>query len=196
MVWDRAEPTNTTKIRNLGTVIRPNWGAIEEGSSSFQPDALILTDRTPLLVGSDPSPAEEGGTSRGDGFTLYSKQDEEGDLGLFGIDPSGIITQFTSKEKTLGQTGYALIPPGFILQWGRDTLAGSTQSKLVTFPKEFSSTAWVVTTNPYQNPVSGANNPREWGAEQITEKDFRARLFNGITHTSGVNFGWIAIGPL
>lgn len=201
MVWDQTQPTNTTKIRNLGIVIRPNWQAIESPSESgasfsLQPDSWILTDRTPLAFADNPSAATDGpSTSRGNGYTLFCKQDAAGNQELFGIDPSSVLSQFTSTDRTLAQTGYALLAPGFLLQWGRGIMAGGTSTLTVTFPKAFSATAWTVTSTPYNNPITGST-PREWGVNAITDVDFVANAFNGLVPGGGVNFGWMAIGPV
>ena len=66
MTWDPSQPTDTTKIRNLGIVIRPNWQAIEAADSSFKPVALNLDNRTPLGVANDP-------TAIADAYLLYCK---------------------------------------------------------------------------------------------------------------------------
>lgn len=188
MVWDITQPTDTTKIRNLGIVIRPNWQAIQEADATFKPYAMNFDNRTPLAVPNDP-------TAIADSYILYCKEDTAGNPELFGIDPSSVISQFTSTDRTLAQTGYALLAPGFLLQWGRGFMAGGTASLTVTFPKAFSATAWTVTSTPYNNPITGSS-PREWGVQNISDVDFQAVAFNGVVPGGGVNFGWMAIGPV
>ena len=77
MAFDKTQPTDTTKIRNLGVVIRPNWVAIEEADSTFRPYALNLQNRTPLGVSNDPA-------SIADTYILYEKDDGSGNPELFG----------------------------------------------------------------------------------------------------------------
>ncbi len=192
MAWDKAEPQDPTKIRTLGTVITPNWAAIEQAEVSFQPDGLILTDRNPLGVANDaPAAVAATATSRGNGFTLYSKQDGDGKAQLYGIDLDGIISQFTDSRKDLSQTGHAVIPPGILLQWGRDTTAAGL--KTVTFPKVFSATPWVVFATPYANYITGST-PNPFGAQNITATTAQ---FGGLNagNVAGKQFGWIAVGP-
>ena len=80
MAWDLTQPTNTTKIRNLGTVIRPNWVAIAEADSSFLPYAINLVDRTNAAI-SPEDPATIAKSS-----IAYSKQDSNGDTQAYCIN--------------------------------------------------------------------------------------------------------------
>lgn len=188
MAWDKAEPQDTTKIRNLGTVIRPNWVAIEDAETGFKPAAINFNDRTVAGYSNDP-------TAIADAYITYCKTDGAGNSELFGIDENSVVSQFTSTDRTLSQTGYSLLPPGMLLQWGRGTMAGGTATLAVTFPKAFSSTAWVVTSTPYAITITGSS-PREWGVNSITSTGFTANSFNGVVPGGGVPFGWMAIGPL
>lgn len=88
MAWDRTQPTDTTKLRNLGTVIRPNWEAIELAESTFQPQALNFTDRTVAGVAVNP-------TAIADTYISYCKTDSAGNSELFGIDDSSNIIQYS-----------------------------------------------------------------------------------------------------
>lgn len=190
MVWDKTEPTNSTKLRNLGIVIRPNWLAIEEADSSFQPDGLIMTDRTPLGVANDPTAAVSGGTSRGNGYTLFCKQDASGDQQLYGIDPSSNIIQFTSGAPTLAATGRVFLPGGILMQWNTGP---ASSGGTVTFPVAFSATPYYV--NFTVTGSSGTNRifTRLSGAPSSTA--FSPIILNnsgsGITET----IYYIAIGP-
>lgn len=186
MAWNRDEPQDTTKIRDLGTVLRPNFQAIDSADSTFKPIATNFSDRDtdPLSGSSDPTPIA-------DTYITYCKQDTNGNPELFGIDPAGVISQFTQTARTLAQTGFAVIAPGIKIQWGRDTLAGAGTT--VTFPEAFSATAWVVLVTPYANTVTGST-PKPFGATLITDVDFLATALNG----AGANFafGWFALGPV
>lgn len=190
MVWDKTEPTNSTKLRNLGIVIRPNWLAIEEADSSFQPDAMILTDRTPLGVSNDPTAAVSGGTSRGNGYTLYCKQDSSGDQQLYGIDPSSNIIQFTSGAPTLAATGRVFLPGGILMQWNTGP---ASSGGTVTFPVAFSSTPYYV--NFTVTGSSGTNRIFTRLSGAPTSTSFSPIILNnsggGLTET----IYYIAIGP-
>jgi len=88
MAFDRTLPANTTKLRNLGIVIRPNWEAIELADSSFQPQAINFADRTVAAVPSNP-------VAIADTYITYSKTDGAGNPEYFGIDDSSNVIQFT-----------------------------------------------------------------------------------------------------
>ena len=88
MAYDPTQPTDSTKIRNLGTVIRPNWQAIEDADSSFKPVGINLDNRTPLVVPNDPVAISET-------VIPYCKDDVAGDPQLFVIDQSSNVTQLT-----------------------------------------------------------------------------------------------------
>ena len=90
MAFDKTQPTNQTKLRNVGTVIRPNWVAIEEADESFKPYAINFTNRNPLAASNDPSAID-------DSYILYSKQSEEGEPELYGIDQEGNVVQITDQ---------------------------------------------------------------------------------------------------
>ena len=112
MAFDVTEPTDNTKIRDLGVVIRPNWVAINTADSSFQPQALNLTDRDSVAppIASDP-------TALAAGYTLFCKQDSGGDPQLFGIDTNSNILQFTGIAPLLASDGYVFLPGNLLLQW-------------------------------------------------------------------------------
>ena len=95
MSYDKTQPTDTTKIRNLGTVIRPNWVAIEEGDSSFKPYALNLQDRTPLAESNDP-------TNISGSSIVYVKQDGAGNPELYAEDEDANIIQLTEAGRLGG----------------------------------------------------------------------------------------------
>jgi len=92
MAYDSTQPTDTTKIRNLGVVIRPNWVAIETGDATFQPQALNLISRPSVPVATDP-------TVIADTYTMYCKEDANGNVLPYGIGPTpgglapGVISQ-------------------------------------------------------------------------------------------------------
>lgn len=111
MAWDITQPTDTTKIRNLGVVIRPNWVAIQQADSTFKPWALNFTNRTVAGIAVDP-------TAIASAYILYSKTDTAGNTELFGINPLSNVIQMTKGAPVVAQTGRTFLPGGLILAWG------------------------------------------------------------------------------
>jgi hypothetical protein len=97
VAFDKTQPTDTTKIRNLGVVIRPNWVAIEQGDDTFRPLAENLQNRTPSALPPDP-------TLLADTSKLYCKEDGSGVAELFNMDATGQIIQLTEDGNMGGQT--------------------------------------------------------------------------------------------
>ena len=91
MTFDPSQPTNTTKIRLLGQVIRPNWLAIEQATSSFRPYAINLRDRTVAPPGI-PDPTA---ISSPDAIILFCKQDATPTQEFYLRYPNGNITKLT-----------------------------------------------------------------------------------------------------
>ena len=127
MAWDPTEPTDTTKLRDLGIVIRPNWVAIQDADSTFKPHAINFTDRTVAALPVDP-------TAIPDAYITYCKTDAAGNSELFGINENSGIIQFTRGVPTLTATGTTFLPGGLILKWGGGALSGSSQAFPVAFP--------------------------------------------------------------
>lgn len=122
MSWDKTQPTDTTKLRNLGVVIRPNWEAIETADSTFIPEALNLADRTAAGLANDP-------TAIADTVILYSKQDASGDPQAYVIDPSSVITKLTGGSLTAAASGKLVLPNGLTFIWGSGTATGTFVTK-------------------------------------------------------------------
>lgn len=124
MVFDKSKPTNSSKIRNLGEEIRPNWAAIEAAADTFKPEGLNLdknaVDRTAIA----------------DAIVMYNKNNQ-----LYAIDPSSVVTQLTGGY-TKAATGYTYIPGGIIIQWG--PFAGSNVGIVNTFALTFPNNCWSV----------------------------------------------------
>ena len=68
MTFDPALPADTTKIRDLSTVITPNWQAIEGADPSFKPIAINFDNRDPLASNTEP-------TAIADEYIMYCKED-------------------------------------------------------------------------------------------------------------------------
>lgn len=99
MAFNKAEPQDTTKIRNLGTVIRPNWVAIEEADSSFLPWAINLGNRNVYAPSNDP-------TSIADTSIIYCKSDGSNPEAHI-IDTSSQVIQIT-QDGSLGSSSTAI----------------------------------------------------------------------------------------
>ncbi len=111
MAFDPALPANSTKLRLAPGVIQDNWAAIEEGQSSFKPEAINLNNRTPLGgVPNDP-------TAIADTYITYCKDDTDGNPELFGINESSQISQLTKGVPTVSASGNTFLPGGLILSW-------------------------------------------------------------------------------
>lgn len=125
MVWDPTQPTNNTKIRNLGTVITPNWTAIETASSTFIPEAINLLDRAALVPINPPTIATA--------CILFCKPDPTPFPELFVKDPAGNIIQLT-EAGNLGSSQTNIIAKNisysgtspFAIRWGRYKWGGVT----------------------------------------------------------------------
>jgi hypothetical protein len=132
MAFNETLPTNTTKIRDLGTEIRPNWVAIQTALSSFAPWAVNLVNRTtevpgqvdPILITGPPS-----------AYIMYSKQDGAGNAELYSQTPAGNTIQMTKGDATIAATGSTFLAGGLLMKWGTITLTTPTVN-LVNFIAE------------------------------------------------------------
>lgn len=160
MAWDNTQPTNTTKIRNLGVVIRPNWVAIEQADSTFKPWAINFTDRTAAGIAVNP-------TALAAAYLMYCKQDAAGNPELFGISSANNIIQFTRGAPTIATTGSVFLPGGLFLKWGQFTFTGTSTTQ--NFVTAFPTSALCVVATPF-NATAGAANWRvsTWNATGFT----------------------------
>jgi hypothetical protein len=138
MPFNKANPSDTSKIRNLGINIRPNWKAIEEGS---QDDAnpnklkywavnLFSRDDIPDAPGADAPQVD-------DGLAVFAKTDTDTDLPeMFIRHEDSSITQMTKGPANIAPSGYAdngetFLPGGLILKYA--LLPVQASNALVTF---------------------------------------------------------------
>ena len=149
MAFDKTQPTDSTKIRNLGTVVRPNWVAIEDADSSFKPVGLNLDNRTALAVANDP-------TAIADASILYCKDDVAGDTQVFAINENSTITQLSGTLFSAATNGQLTIAGGLLIKWGQTT--GSSGAK--TFPVAFP-------TNCYNVQVTVEDNNARYGSIKL-----------------------------
>jgi len=185
MTWSKIQPTDTTKIRKLGEVIRPNWEAIEDGDASFKPKALNLNNRTVSGPSNDPSAITNT-------FILYCKEDGSGNPELFGINENMVVTQFTKGTPTLANNGSTFLPGGAIMKWGRFSIpAGSVIVTGITFESAFSSTPFSLVVS--QTKEGGAISNRDVKVYDLTSTDFTAQM-SAVNSTNATEFHYIAIG--
>ena len=171
-------PTNTVKIRDLGTTIRPNFEAIQTGDSSFQPQSINFTDRTAAEVAVDPTAIE-------DAYVMYCKTDAAGNSELFGINETSGIIQFTRGVPTIGTSGSIFLPGGVILKWGQFTMSG-TVATITYVGGAYPTNTLMVSVCPMN--TAGANSTYRVGS-------WTATTFNIHTaSTTSAQFTYIAIG--
>lgn len=182
MTFDPTQPTDTTKLRNIGTVIRPNWSAINTGDASFLPQAINLVNRTSVPVASDP-------TAIANTYILYCKANGAGHVVLYGIDPNSVITQIGNYvAPSSAQSGYSWLAGGMLIQWGQSAVASGTNT--ISFPIAFSGTAYSVTITPFRSNSNVDQVYLSPGTISSTQFGCRNTSSAGITSIS-----WIAIGP-
>ena len=181
MAFDKTQPTNTCKIRNLGDVIRPNWVAIEEGLSSFRVASLNVANRT--VLGIPGNPAAIASTD-----ILFSKSDASGNTQLYVIDPASRVTQITvSASPTSNTNGFTWLPGGMLMQWGHTGGIASNADAVVGFVTPFSAVV-------YNVQITGRHNGGEvvsGNVHTLTANNFTLRN----TSISNRDFYWVAIGP-
>ena len=127
MAWDKTKPANSSKLRNLGEEIRPNWEAIESAEATFKPVGLNLDNRTALVIANDP-------TAIADSVILYSKEDGAGDPQGYAIDPDDSISHLTGIKAWVrfnGNPAVATINDSFFV-------SGVTKDSSTTFTITFS----------------------------------------------------------
>ena len=180
MAFDNSQPEDTTKIRNLGTVIRPNWVAIEDGGSTFQPKAINFTNRTVSGPSNDP-------TAIANTFIVFCKEDASGNPELYGINESSDVIQFTSGTPTLAQPeSNIFLVGGMILKLGLSSFAGASTTKVVTYATPFPNNSFGVSMTLIGDAIGCANED----TSEVTH--FTATRANGAV--DGLSFHWIAWG--
>ena len=119
MAFDPTQPTDTTKLRLIGDVIRPNWVAIQDGESTFKPTAINLDNRTVSV------PAQVDPVAIADAYLLYCKEDVGGNPELYGINEASQVSQLTSGIPTITNQGNTFLPGGLTLAWGSGVYANN-----------------------------------------------------------------------
>jgi hypothetical protein len=144
MAWDKTLPADTSKIRNLGIEIRPNWTAIEAGDATLKLKAVNLNNRTVSGPSNDP-------TAIANAYLLYSKEDASGNPQLYGIGPASNITQFSFATPTFASTGSTTLPGGMIMKWGSFTVQPYGTTTILVYPVAFPTATMQVFITPSQN---------------------------------------------
>lgn len=186
MAYDSTQPTNTTKLRNVGVVIRPNWIAIEDGDPTFKPKAINLNNRTPLGVPNDPGAVANS-------YILYSKQDPAGNVQLYGIDPASRVTQMSlAVSPSSAANGYTWLAGGMLMQWGYVAALAGGGSTNVNF-------AALGIQNFTGAPFSIQTQVRHNGYDDNAVGCVTAGATTGFTlknsSSHARDFYWLAIGP-
>lgn len=185
MAFDRTQPTNNTKIRNLGNVIRPNWEAIEDADTTFKVKALNFANRTALGIAVNP-------TAIASTEILYSKSDASGNTQLYMIDPASRITQLSVSVAPLSAAnGYTWLAGGMLLQWGLiDAPVGDSGN--FNFPVAFSAVPYSITLTFIRAAGASGVNVIYETSGQTTATRFRTTTAG----TTGSHFArYMAIGP-
>ncbi len=188
MSWSPGQPTDDTKIRNLGFVIRPNWKAIEEAQPELRYFASNYANRNTL-----PSAPGENPTAIEDTYITFSKETDAGIPEFFGINEDSVVTQFTDGPSILADNGHTFISGGLRLQWGRKTVKSGDQ---IDFPTDFGDIPYVVLLTQASNIV----NDFKWvraATPSYTISKFNVVIINssGQESTNMFAMQWMAIGP-
>jgi hypothetical protein len=177
MTFNKTQPADTTKIRNLGVVIRPNWVSIEEGDSSFRPYALNFQNRTPLGVANDPD-------TIADTYILYEKDDGAGNPELFGKDGSGNIIQFTEGgclgSKNTDICARSITIDGGLIPISKNSLVTAWSNVVVSGGSITSQTNYGMSWNRVGNGVYTAT----FSVGQVTNANYAVV---GTSATTGLN---------
>lgn len=131
MAYDASQPTASTKIRDLSTVIPANWTAIQTADSSFKPYALNLVERDSVPVAGDP-------TAIANAFLVYCKTDPDGNPEFFGIDENSQVIQLT-QDGSLGSTNTQVNASGIAFDIDATTGLTYTDGQMVVAYGKFNS---------------------------------------------------------
>ena len=181
MSFDATQPENTTKIRNLGEVIRPNWEAIETANSSFLPQAVNFVNRDSVSPGISSDP-----TSIGTAYIQYCKEDSAMNPELFVRSSTGTVTQMTYGDTINDTNGETFLPGGLILKWGSFTTSGSSYDVIYTALTPALTEFPNATLNVQITGISGATSKR---ISAVTNSQFTVA-----GSTAVISYYFMAIG--
>ena len=182
MPFNAANPANGAKVRRIGTLIRPNWVAIEQASESDSDDAtpansnkfkywgLNLFDRTQIPAPTPPADSPKVDNS----IVLYSKVDADTSYPeLWTRHSNNDITQLTKGPANIApgaftSNGETSIYGGLIVKYGispnltngSNTLTWITSFGLTDFPNS----CFTINCTPI---VSGSKSKNQCYVQQI-----------------------------
>ena len=147
MALDASQPTNTVKIRDISADIRPNWVAIQNADSSFQPQAINFTDRTIASLPVNP-------TAISGAYITFCKTDTLGNSELFGINANSEVIQFTQGIPTFNTTQSSVfLPGGLMLKTGKSSFSALTLTAAITFTTAFPNECLGIIASLIDNPI-------------------------------------------
>lgn len=117
MTFNAALPAPSTKLRNV-SVITDNFSAILTGDSSFEPYAINLVNRDSIPLG-DPAAIATS-------YILFGKEDPDGNVEFFGIDPDSNVIQIT-QAGALGSSTTKLSGSSITFDKGVTTMSKDQQ---------------------------------------------------------------------
>lgn len=187
MPFDKTQPADSTKIRNLGVVIRPNWTAIEEAEPSFKVFSMNFVDRSTL-----PAPTPVNPAAIADVYQLFCKKDSGGHPQLYVESPGGSVVKIsTSVIPVSAQNGYSWLSGGLILQWGIHH-ANGTANTIIPFHTAFSGNAYNIQTTMTKS--TGGSQFQVTVRNEAGHAPTNAQ-FEVYNPNSGHDIYWTAIGP-
>ena len=178
MAFNKNEPQDTTKIRNLSTILTDNFTGIQEGDASFAPWALNLIRRNGAAPSVDP-------TAIADNIILYSKDSSAGQAELYAINEASGISQITGGAPTATTTGSVFIPGGIIIKWGQFTFSGNTNTQAYATP--FPTSGLCTLISPFNNIAA----TREFYVSTWDANGFTTRTNAAVSNQS---YTYISIG--
>lgn len=184
MPYNKENPANTEKIRNLGAVLRPNFKALEEGSET-DPDSQKLKYWSLNLYSRDDIPSAPGSDAAQvtDAFVLFSKDGADSNKPeLFGRYESGEIVQISNfppniAPATFPNNGETFLSGGLLMKYALSDQLGSSSTVTLTWAgtganelglTSFPNECFNVQVTPFSSN-SGSNVPR---ITAVTKDDF------------------------
>ena len=208
MAWDKTKPANTEKIRNLGSVIRDNWQAIEENdtavkNSSLNQWVIHLIDRSTIGGSNTPARIDDIGMlyCRDDGSNneLYF-QDSQSTANEIQLTEDGKLgssaTQVVAQNISFGSATTTNSQNAMATAWGFFSSTGATVAAYNLSCTRNSTGKYTLTfSTPLQNsnyaPVavtraqSGGSQDNNQISIQNSSTTYNQNQFSVVTRTSG-----------
>lgn len=216
MAWDKDNPGDNVKIRNIAQEIRANWDAIENGDENVSGVAGLLeqlsvqfSNRSSVASSADPT------TNAGTHY-LYSKEDGIGTQELYTKDFDGNVIQLTNEGKIGGPSSQVNVQDvsfsagtetynenNAITAWayvnGSGTLqdgVGLTSSRDSTgiYTLTFTTVAANATYGVLVIPLHTPPNPRIMSYSNLSTTDFKVRNVNADGIYGDTSFSVMVMG--